>query len=255
MFGKKSSREESKTDASRELKDAPKELERLSALAADPSAGEGASVLREVARLQLDLAIEKKRNLRIWGANVALSTAIALLVGGFLYVYPKYRYIPTTDNRAICEVTAESTPRVSGADVTNFAKDAVLNSYSYDYVNYRTIINEAAARWYTDEGRRAFMQGLDSSGNLRRVIEGRMILRSMSTRTPQLEEITPSTGIPESWLVIAPIAIEFYVGGSEKPLSRQDFNAHVKVVRVQASAANQKGIAVESVVLKPPRNN
>lgn len=228
--------------------------DRLAAIAADSSAGEAATVLREVSRLQLDVVHLKQRLLRTWSANAFLSLGLVIAIVGPLYVFPKYRYIPTSDNRAICEVTPESSPRVSGADVTNYAKDAVLNSYSYDYVNYRTSINDAAARWYTLAGRKAFMEGLDSSGNLQRVIEGRMILRSMATRTPQLEEISPATGNPESWTVIVPIAIEFYVSGSERAVSRQEFRASVKVVRVQASAANQKGIAVESIVLMPPRN-
>jgi intracellular multiplication protein IcmL len=228
---------------------------RLSALAGDTSSSsDSASVIREVAKLHLDVTHLKKRNLRLWVSNFGLGVGTSVLLAAFVFVYPKYRYIPTTDNRAICEVTPESTPRVSSADVTNYAKDAVLNSYSYDYVNYRTLINEAAARWYTDAGRKAYMEGLDSSGNLRRVIDGRMTLRSMATRTPQLEEIIPATGITQSWTVVVPIAIEFFVSGSEKPLSRQEFQASVKVVRVQASAANQKGIAAESVVLMPPRN-
>ncbi|CAM3658717.1 DotI/IcmL family type IV secretion protein [Bordetella flabilis] len=247
MFGKKKTRVDQKTDGAGSE-------DRLLQLASDTTPGEAPSVLREVSRLQLEVVHLKRRNLRVWGTNLVLAGGLVIVIAGTLYAFPKYRYIPTTDNRAICEVTPESTPRVSGADVTNFAKDAVLNSYSYDYVNYRSLINEAAARWYTEAGRRAFMEGLDSSGNLRRVIDGRLILRSMATRTPQLEEMSPATGIPQSWTVVVPIAIEFYVGGSEKPLSRQEFRASVKVVRIQASAANQKGIAVESVVLKPPRN-
>jgi len=234
--------------------DALQEENRLAKIATDPSEGEAASVLREVARMQLENAHLKRRNLRVWSANVVLAAGIVIVATGALYVFPKYRYIPTTNNQAICEVTPESAPRVSAADVTNYAKDAVLNSYSYDYVNYRSVINEVASRWYTEFGREAFMKGLDASGNLRRVIDGRLILRSTATRTPQLEEISPATGITQSWTVVVPIAIEFFVGGADKPLSRQEFRASVKVVRVSASAANQKGIAVESVVLMPPRN-
>ncbi len=226
----------------------------LEQFAADPSEGESASVLREVSRLQLENMHLKRRNLRVWGANVVLGIGCVITLAGVLYAYPKYRWIPTTDNRAVCEVTPESDPRVSVADVTNFAKDAVLNSYSYDYVNYRSSINQAAERWYTEEGRRAYMEGLENSGNLRRVIRGRLILRSMATLTPQLEEINPASGIPQSWTVVVPIAVEFYEGGVEKPLSRQEFRASVKVVRITASSANQKGIAVDTVVLMPPRN-
>lgn len=226
---------------------------KLQQLAEDTSTGEAPAVLREVARLQIENAHLKKRNLRIWLTNGLMTLGLVTTVSGVLYGFPKYRYVATSDNQAICQVTTQSTPRVSAADVTNFAKDAVLNSYSYDYVNYRSLINEAASRWYTQDGHRAFMQGLDSSGNLERVIKGRLILRSMATRTPQLEEISPAIGTPQEWTVIVPIAIEFFQGGAETPLSRQEFRASVKVLRTQASANNLKGILVDSVVLMPPR--
>lgn len=244
MFSKK------KSDAT---KNQDVEPARLQQLAEDTSDGEAPAVLREVARLQIENAHLKKRNLRIWLTNGMLAVGLVVTVSGVLYGFPKYRYIATSDNQAICQVTPQSTPRVSAADVTNFAKDAVLNSYSYDYVNYRTLINEAASRWYTQNGHRAFMVGLDSSGNLERVIKGRLILRSMATQTPQLEEISPAIGTPQEWTVIVPIAIEFFQGGAETPLSRQEFRASVKVVRTQASANNLRGILVDSVVLMPPR--
>lgn len=244
MFSKKSSESMTSEDA---------EHSKLQQLAEDSSSGEAPAVLREVARLQIENSHLKKRNLRIWLTNGMLIIGLVVTVSGVLYGYPKYRYIATADNQAICQVTTQSTPRVSAADVTNFAKDAVLNSYSYDYVNYRPLINEAAARWYTQAGRRAFMVGLDASGNLERVIKGRLILRSMATQTPQLEEISPAIGTPQEWTVVVPIAIEFFQGGSETPLSRQEFRANVKVVRTQASANNLRGILVDSIVLMPPR--
>lgn len=247
MFSRKNTSENKNSDAAQTQA-------HLEELALDQTEGETASILRENARLQLELTFQKRRNLRVWSINGVVAASLVALVGGFLSLYPKYRYIPTTDNRTICEVTPQSAPRISAADATSFAKDAVLNSYSYDYVNYRTLINDAASRWYTPEGHAAFMKGLEESGNLQRVIKGNLILRSMATRTPQLEEVTPSAEDPQTWTVLVPIVIEFYVGGSDKPLSRQEFTASVKVVRVQASASNIKGISVDSVVLLPPRN-
>ncbi|MEX5623861.1 DotI/IcmL family type IV secretion protein, partial [Pseudomonas syringae] len=96
--------------------------------------------------------------------------------------------IPTTDNHAICEVSTENNPRVTPATLAEYAKDAVVNSYSYDYVNYRSNLNAAGARWYTDEGRKAFLKTLDDSGNLERGLKGRMILRAMATQVAQVEE-------------------------------------------------------------------
>ena len=161
---------------------------KLDQLANDMSPGEGAAVLREVARLQQENKALKGRNLRVWTAVGVLSATFFVTVSAGIAWYPKYRYIPTTDNRAICEVSTESDPRVTPATLADYAKDAVVNAYSYDYVNYREALNATAAKWFTDDGRKAFLRSLDESGNLERVLKGRLILRAMATKVPQLEE-------------------------------------------------------------------
>lgn len=221
----------------------------LEEIAGDSSAGEGPAVLREFARLQLENTALKKANLRVWGAAGAAALALAISVAGYL-IFPKYRWIATTDNRAICEVSSDSDPRVTAATLTDYAKDAVVNAFSYDYVNYREQINYVGIRWFNDEGRKAYMRSLDSSGNLERVLKGRLALRAMSTRVPQIEE-EGLRGSQRYWLVQVPIAIEFYSGGSAQPQTRQDFLAAVTVVQEAASATNQKGIAVDSIALSP----
>lgn len=223
---------------------------RLEALANDTSPGEGAAVLREVSRLQQENKVLKSRNLRVWSAVGILSAIFFVTIGAGVAWYPKYRYIPTTDNTSICEVSTESDPRVSPATLTEYAKDAVVNAYSYDYINYREDLNLVAAKWFTDNGRKAFFSSLDESGNLERVIKGRLILRSMSTKVPQLEE-EGRKGSQRYWLVQVPIAIEFYSGGDQQPKSRQDFLAAVTIVQTPASATNLKGIAVDSISLSP----
>lgn len=223
---------------------------RLDQLANDMSPGEGAAVLREVARLQQENKALKGRNLRVWTAVSLLSGLLFVTVSAGVAWYPKHRYIPTTDNRAICEVSTESDPRVTPATLADYAKDAVVNAYSYDYVNYREALNATAAKWFTDDGRKAFLRSLDDSGNLERVLKGRLILRAMATKVPQLEE-EGRRGLQRYWVVQVPVAIEFYSGGDGQPRTRQDFLAGVTIVQTPASATNLKGIAVDSISLAP----
>lgn len=223
---------------------------KLDQIANDMTPGEGAAILREVARLQQENKALKVRNLRVWTAVGILSAAFFVIVSAGIAWYPKYRYIPTTDNRAICEVSTESDPRVTPATLADYAKDAVVNVYSYDYVNYRETLNAATAKWFTDDGRKAFLRSLDESGNLERVLKGRLILRAMATKVPQLEE-EGRRGLQRYWVVRVPIAIEFYSGGDQQPRTRQDFLAGVTIVQTPASATNLKGIAVDSISLSP----
>ncbi len=223
---------------------------KLEELANDMSEGEGAAVLREVARLQQENKTLKGRNLRVWSTVAVLSVTFLVTLSAGIAWYPKYRYIPTADNRAICEVTTESDPRVTPATLADYAKDAVVNAYSYDYINYRESLNATAAKWFTENGRKAFLRSLDESGNLERVLKGRLILRAMATKVPQLEE-EGRRGMQRYWIVQVPVAIEFYSGGDQQPRTRQDFLAAVTIVQTPASATNLKGIAVDSVTLAP----
>lgn len=232
------------------LEDAALDEARLESLLADQTLGEHASVVRENARLQLDIRHLKRQNLRIWSIAGVLSVGLCVGMSAAFWWFPKYRYIPTTDNKAVCEVGTQLDNIVTPATLEDFAKEAALNAYSYDYVNYRDIINDVTNRYFTERGRKAFMRSLDESGNLERVVKGRLIMRSFVTTAPQLES-EGTDGARRYWIVHVPMAIEFYVGGSSGPTNTQDFLAEVKVIQDQASALNPKGINVDSIVLKP----
>lgn len=223
---------------------------KLDALIADPTPGEHAAVMREMARLQQDNRHLKRQNLRVWSVAGVLSVGLIVGIGASYWWFPKYRYIPTTDNKAICEVGTQLDNIVTPATLEDFAKEAAINSYSYDYVNYRDIINDVTNRYFTERGRKAFMKSLDDSGNLERVVKGRLIMKAFVTTAPQLES-EGSEGTRRFWIIHVPMAIEFYVGGSAGPTNSQDFLAEVKVMQDQASALNPKGINVDSIVLKP----
>lgn len=226
----------------------------LEKVVSDDTPGEAAAVLREVARLHQENRTLKKRNMRVWSLALFMGTSFAAAASAAIFLFPKYRYIPTTDNRALCAVSSDAQVRVTPAALTEYAKDAVVESYTYDYVNYRGAINDVATKRFTDSGRRQYLASLQESGNLERVIKGRLILRTMATRTPQLEE-EGRRGMRRYWVVIVPVAIEFYSGGENQPRSRQDFLAHVTILEQEASAVNLKGIAVDSLVLSPTSSN
>jgi intracellular multiplication protein IcmL len=227
------------------LKDA-----KLDALISDQSEGEFATVIREMARVQKDNIHLKKQNVRIWSIVLVLVVGFVIVIGSVFWWFPKYRYIATTDNKAICEIGTQANNIITPASLEDFAKDAVVNAYSYDYVNYRSIIADVTNRYFTERGRKSFLKSLDDSGNLERVVKGRLIMKAFATTGPQLES-EGQEGTRRYWIIYVPTAIEFYVGGNSTPSNTQDFLAEVKVMQDQASALNPKGINVDSIVLKP----
>lgn len=219
-------------------------------LASDYSPSATAAQLREISRLDRDNKDLKNRIVKVWGLVVVQSILLGAIIIIGITVYPKNRFIATKDNTAICELSTESEPRINQATLTDYAREAVINAYTYDYINYRQSLNDAVTKFFTTSGHKAFMRSLDESGNLEKVIKGRFILKTMVTRTPQLEE-EGVKDLRHYYLVAVPIAIEFYSGGDTIPKSKQEFIAMVTIVHTPINALNWRGIGVDSVVLSP----
>ncbi|MCL2875787.1 MAG: DotI/IcmL family type IV secretion protein [Betaproteobacteria bacterium] len=210
--------------------------------------GEAASTLRENISLRKTLDHLRATHRRLWSAVAVQGVLLLFLSVGVVAVYPKYSYIATLDNQAVCEVSTEANPRVTPEVLTEFAKDATVDLYTYSFVDWREKINASVNKWMTDDGRLGFFEGLDSTGNLERVKKGRLILKAASRGVPQLEE-TGFDGATHFWIVRVPITLEFYTGQTDKAARTQNYIAAVKIAEVPPTARNVKGIAVKQIVL------
>lgn len=206
-----------------------------------------ASVLREVARLQLDNKALAKRVVRVWTIVLILVIGIISIFYSMIFYYPKAKYVNTSDNAGICVFDPKNDLDISDEDVMDFAKRAVLNSYSYDYVNYREKINSSANEFYTSNGRKSFFQQLDASNNLDRVRSGNLIQRSNATNSPQLEERDQGY---QWWVVQIPMNIEFFSGGEAKPRTTLAYIATVRVQRIPPSKGKKLPLGIDSIYLK-----
>lgn len=219
----------------------------------DMTEGNAAAILRENLRMRGDIKDYKgslKRKLTI---IFLLTLLLVFQTFAYLYWYPKYRYAQTRDNSVICDINMKDAPNITHPTLTEFAKEAAVHAYTFDYINYRTSVNEAGAKYFSKNGFKAYMHTLQESKNLERVINNRLVLRAMGDRVPQLEE-EGFNGKNKYWLVLVPIVIEFYSGGKLHPESKQKFIAHVTIFKTQATYLNRDGIEVDSMVLKPDVN-
>lgn len=224
--------------------------DKLAALSRDEAIGAAAHAIRSAANLQAQNKELARRLFRIWGVVGVLALTLGALFYTWLSFFPKQRVIATLDNRAVCALSPQDAAQINPVMLGEFAKEAVLDSNTYDYVNFRESINRAASRYYTEEGRKAYLASLDESGNLERVRKNRMTLRAMATNVPQIEE-EGMRGAMRYWIVEVPILIEFYSGGDSQPKARQAFRADITLLQQPLSALNIKGVAVEATFLTP----
>ena len=227
--------------------------EALEVIANHYSTTNGDVILRENARLHKNAQLVHKQLILVWTCVLILCLGMVAISWYFINNYPKTKFIVTTNNKAICEVSTLDKPNVTSAAIESFAQEAVLELSRYDYTNFEEQINAALNRFFTKNGKQAYYTSLDISGNLQKVKANKMISRATITRSPQIQKETIRNG-QYTWLVAVPITNEFYVGNNNlnnTAHAKQNYYAIVTIVQDQATALNAKGIAIDSIVLKP----
>jgi intracellular multiplication protein IcmL len=221
------------------------------------STNDGDVILRENARLHKTSQALQKQLILVWSCVVVLCIALSSIAYYFINNYPKTKFIVTTNNKAICEVSSLDKPNVSSAAIESFAQEAVLELSRYDYTNFEEQINSSLNRFFTKNGKQAYYTSLDISGNLQKVKTNKMISRATILRSPQIQKESIRNG-QYTWIVAVPISNEFYVGNnnlSNAAHAKQGYYAIVTIVQDQATALNAKGIAIDAIVLQPMQGN
>lgn len=215
--------------------------------------GQLGNSLVNVARENEDLRAKVKstRQLIIYLAVGLIASAILLAVVIFAWLnYPKYTTVQTIDNSVICEVNPQTNPLLTDVAIEDFAKNAVLHAYSFDYVNYRDQINQSTTRFFTTDGRAAFNRALRSSGSLDHIVNNNLIMKAQATQGAQIEEKGVDQNGKPFWIVRMPIRTEFYTGVTT-PVDKENFIAQVRIVTAQRDAFNPRGLGVHSLTLRP----
>lgn len=207
------------------------------------------SVLREVGELHNRLASIRKQFFLSLGVNICLSVLLMLMFVAFLS-YPKTKYIPTKDNSAICEVYPTDNPNITDATIREFGKDAILNLYTFDYMNYEDQINDVLARNFTPKGKDATVRAMQSAGIFDYVKDNALVFKSSATNAARIEKKDINEDGKDYWVVRFPMVLDIY-SGKETPIDSQKHMVTVRVVADTASTRNPNGLGISSVTLAP----
>ncbi len=114
--------------------------------------------------------------------------AIGILAGMLTYLVknPPHPLYFVADNvaRLVKEIPVQD-PNLSIEEVTAWAAEAVQLAYTYDYVNYRSQLQNAQ-KYFTDFGWRSYMNGLSKSNNLVALTKRSLIQIATIVQRPQL---------------------------------------------------------------------
>lgn len=205
-------------------------------------------VIRENAHLTENIKNYRRNFFLSCLVSICLAILVAVLLAAFMS-YPKTRYIPTYDNKAICEVTPENNPNITDVSIADFAKDGILNLYTFDYVNHEKQINDTLDRWYTPKGRIDTINAMAAIEILDFVKKKALTLQAGATSAAKIEQKGRTAAGEPYWIVRFPLVIDIYSGGAQ-PEDTQNYIATVRVVASTASAQNSKGLGIVSATLE-----
>lgn len=207
------------------------------------------SVMRENTDLRTEIKT-RTGNLKLsLLVNVGLIILLALFIIAFINL-PKTKYIATKDNTAICEVYPSDNPNITDATIREFGKDAVLNLYTFDYVNYEEQINTTLERNFTPIGREATIKAMDRAGILKYVQDNALTFKSSAQNAARIEQKSVNSDGKDFWIVRFPMVLDIY-SGTLKPIDTQRHMVTVRVVADTASSSNPNGLGISSVTLAP----
>ncbi|WP_066922508.1 DotI/IcmL family type IV secretion protein [Methylobacterium sp. CCH5-D2] len=189
------------------------------------------------------------RNQWYWILLLALFLCLSLVVNLLLfynafYRFPIKQFIWTSDAQAVCEAIPLSEPNISQARLKEFAVSAAVELNSYDYANWRALINNALSQAFTPKGRDRYRAALQESGIIQKVVLGYQTVSAVTTDPANIAEEGKAGG-RYYWRVEVPLQI-FYRTNVETKVERRVLE--MTIVRIDPSPINPNGIAIDSVI-------
>lgn len=169
---------------------------------------------------------------------------INLLLAGIIFYKvtnkPKPVYFATTADGKIIELTPLSQPVLTDAELLQFATQASVAAYTYNYVNYRKEL-QGVADFFTAQGWKNYQEELKKSKNLEAVLKNKLVGFATPTGAPVIVDRGVVNGV-YAWKVTLPLLATFE-GGSTK--ITQPLTVTMVIRRVPVVVA-PKGVEVSS---------
>lgn len=178
-----------------------------------------------------------------------ISILANLLFGGILFYIishpPAPKYFATSVNGRITPLKPLNEPNQSDSAVLQWANQAAIASFSYNFVNYRSEL-QAASGFFTATGWTQFLNALQSSNNLDAVRNKKLIVSAVATRAP----IILQKGVLNnrySWRVQMPILVTYQ---SASEFTQQNNVVTMLITRV-STLNSPRGIGIAQFVVGP----
>ncbi len=202
--------------------------------------------------IQLRNQFYKRKYHFAFGIYLLCLVAIVILISLLVYLTrnpTRPLYFATDSVGRIMQDIPVTVPGMTTDVVAAWTVDAIEAAYSYNFVNYRSQLQNAQ-KYFTEYGWRNYMAGLKASNNLLAVTERRMIFVAKAVGKPKLLN-EGVLGGAYSWKFQVPLLVNFLEAPYDKPTFS---NAYVVTVVVQRQKLllSYKGLAIIQMIAASP---
>lgn len=175
--------------------------------------------------------------------SVFLNMALGTLLYYMITHPPAPKYFATTINGRITPIYPLEEPNQSDPSVGQWATQAAIASFTYNFVDYRKNL-QAASEFFTAEGWQNFMQALASSNNLAAVKAKKLIASAVATGAPVIMQKGLLNG-RYSWRIQMPILVTYQ---SPSVFTQNSYTVTMLIQRVSTLNSPQ-GIGISQIVV------
>ncbi|MGQ3892559.1 type IVB secretion system apparatus protein IcmL/DotI [Legionella sp. CNM-4043-24] len=158
---------------------------------------------------------------------------------------PTPKYFATSINGRITPLFPLNEPNQSDSAVLQWANQAAIAAFTYNFVNYRSEL-QASSGFFTADGWTQFLTALQQSNNLDAVKAKKLIVSAVATRAPIILQKGILNG-QYSWRIQMPLLVTYQ---SASEFSQQNNVVTMLVTRV-STLNTPRGIGISQFVVGP----
>lgn len=177
--------------------------------------------------------------------SILINFVMASLLIYLLTHPPAPKYFATTINGRITPLYPLDEPNQSDSAVLQWANQAAIAAFTYNFVNYRDEL-QASSGFFTADGWTQFLNALQQSNNLDAVKAKKLIVSAVATRAPIILQKGLLNG-SYSWRVQMPILVTYQ---SASEFSQQNNVVTMLITRV-STLNSPRGIGISQFVVGP----
>lgn len=162
----------------------------------------------------------------------------------YAYMHPpEANYYITSFNGQVEKIADIHEPNTSDSVVKQWSNIAVIDIFTYDFVNYERALQQVS-QYFTDDGWSSFLNTLNNSNNLPTVISKKLVVSAVAIKPPLILMKGMLNGV-YSWRIQIPVLVTYQ---SASEFIQQTVLINLLVTRI-STLENPKGIGIEQFVV------